>query len=242
MRILCNYIFVTDNWYTSFAMLVDGLRREIHHIGTVRMNRKNNPIQFMFGKRGASPRIRGDCLVSTTMVANVGNVFCTAWQDKKAVHILSTYNAGQGHCNRMIKTAGKWASTELRRPDIVADYNFGMGGTDGMDQMISYINPRIKSAAWPNRIFLHMLMVSVCNAHIIYYWPHKKGKVAPKVPGDPMTDMRYGIATFVSELTEQLASASLAEVDAAKRDTETDDVGGQGSYVLSSLWEILLYQ
>ena len=223
-----NYIFVTDNWYTSFAVLVDGLRRGIHHIGTVKMNRKNNPIQFMFGKqaRGASPRIRGDCLVSTTIVGNVGNVFCTAWQDKKAVHILSTYNAGQGHCNRMIKTAGKWASTELRRPDIVADYNFGMGGTDGMDQMISYINPRIKSAAWPNRIFLHMLMVSVCNAHIIYYWLHKKGKVAPKVPGGRNTDMRYGIAQFVSELTEQLASASLAEVDAAKRDRETDDVGG----------------
>ena len=99
-----NYIFVTDNWYTSFAMLVDGLRRGIHHIGTVRMNRKNNPIQFMFSKqaRGASPRIRGDCLVSTSMVANVGNVFCTAWQDKKKKKYIGLKDVNIGYSQSVL--------------------------------------------------------------------------------------------------------------------------------------------
>jgi len=219
-------IVITDNWYTSFAMVVDGLRRGIYHVGTVKLSRKNNPIEFMFGKqtRGASPRTRGDCLVSACDLADdLGRVYCTAWQDKKAVHILSAFNAGHGFCNRMMKTAGVWTDTELPRPHIVGEYNAGMGGTDGMDQWISYINPRIKSTAWPNRIFIHMFMVAVTNAYIIYFWLHKKGKVEPKVPGGPKTDMRYGIAAFVGELAEELAGVSLAAAGGAKKDIDADE-------------------
>ena len=43
-----------------------------------------------------------------------------------------------------------------------------MGGTDASDQAVSYYRPRVKTVAWPIRIFTHYINVSVVNAHIIF--------------------------------------------------------------------------
>ena len=43
-----------------------------------------------------------------------------------------------------------------------------MGGTDGMDQQLTYYKPRIKSRRWPVRIFLHFLQVSTFNSFVLY--------------------------------------------------------------------------
>lgn len=90
-------------------------------------------------------------------------------------------------------------------PTIVNHYNWGMGGTDGIDQKISYYLPILKSSHWANRIFIHMLMVSVANAFIIFFWLTKKRK------GMDGADIRSGLAD-AKELIAQLAEEKLTKI------------------------------
>lgn len=154
---------------------------------------------------------RGEYLVSKANYTNkrgtLTNIFMTAWQDRKPVHILSTFISGISFCGRMVKgavgAAVNWTKTNFPMPTIFRHYNFGMGGTDGTDQKISNYFPKIKSAAWPVRIFVHMLMVSISNSYIIYYWLFKKNK------GDNGTNIRYGLKNFIVELIGELAEEHL---------------------------------
>ena len=43
-----------------------------------------------------------------------------------------------------------------------------MGGTDGVDQQLTYYKPKIKSRRCPVRIFLHFLQVSAYNSYVLY--------------------------------------------------------------------------
>ena len=43
-----------------------------------------------------------------------------------------------------------------------------MGGTDGIDQRMSYYRPKVKTVSWIPKIFIHCLNSAVVNAFIVY--------------------------------------------------------------------------
>jgi hypothetical protein len=53
-------------------------------------------------------------------------------------------------------------------PSIVRTYNSAMGGTDLMDQLISYYKTKIRTRRWQTRVIFHFLNAMVVNAHILY--------------------------------------------------------------------------
>ena len=154
------------------------------------------------------------------------NIYFTSWFDKKPVHIISTFVSGVSYCGRMVKEkvmgAGKegteWVKKSFPIPTIIKHYNYGMGGTDGHDQAISYYFPHIKSVAWANRIFIHMLMVSVANAYLIWFWLKKKPNGAAA--------LRYRRSEFIEELAQELAAEHLAANAAAKVSTPARSTPG----------------
>jgi hypothetical protein len=56
-------------------------------VGTVKVNRKGLPKEGIFPKKGAGKRVKGD----VKCMQKLGeDLFFTAWQDNKPVHMLST--------------------------------------------------------------------------------------------------------------------------------------------------------
>jgi hypothetical protein len=96
-----------------------------------------------------------------------------------------------------------------------------MGGTDSRDQAISYYFPHMKSPAWANRIFVHMLMVSIANAYLIWFWLNEKPN------GD--ADMRYRRSKFIEELVQEFAAEHLSANATAKASTPARSTPGRAT-------------
>lgn len=56
-----------------------------------------------------------------------------------------------------------------KKPNIVRDYNLGMGGVDRADQMMSYYSALRKTVRWYKKLGAHFIEVFIQNA----YWMHQ---------------------------------------------------------------------
>ena len=214
-----NFILATDNWYTSVELATMNSLCGIYTVGTIKSNRSNLPAEIKKPKKGAKvvapkPKAkgRGDFTVWEAKDKNDKEIFFTHWMDKKDVRILHTFNSSVGSCQRMVKSsdgadggAKEWGKKHFAQPLIIRHYNKAMGGTDFIDQNISYYFPLIKSAAWANRIFVHMLMVSVVNAHILFNFACRTSP----------TKKKSSLSEFIQELIIQLAKEHLDNINPA---------------------------
>lgn len=74
------------------------------------------------------------------------------------------------------KIKNKWERKEYPQPTIIKHYNWGMGGTDGMDQWVAMCRLTIKTVSAMPKIFLHFLQVSSANANILRNESGTQGK------------------------------------------------------------------
>lgn len=187
-----NHIFVTDNWYTSMNSMQFVINTGNHAIGTVKTNKSGLPEVGKFPKTGNGRKNRGESKQMKTNV-NGKNVYFLAWQDNKPVHLLSTIPSELGKVKRNSNDkGGNWRRVEINRPSIIKHYNHGMGGTDGIDQRMSYYRPKVKTVSWIPKIFIHCLNSAVVNAFIVYR----------AYTGNPK---KYFLKDFIMELIMQLA-------------------------------------
>ena len=84
------------------------------------------------------------------------------------------------------------APSTIAIPSIIKIYNWFMGGTDSMDQRISYYRPNVKSVSWVPKLMIHFLNISVVNSYILYKEYFNK----------PAT---YSLLDFLGQLIEELA-------------------------------------
>ena len=171
IQVLTNYpeikgksrILALDNWYTSVEVVKYCLALGIHVVGTVRVNRKGLPRQGIFStKKNAQARGSMQCFVKD-------DIYFTAWQDNKPVHLLSTWPPLRERVRRNdIDPQGRHVSLQIDRPSVIGVYNKAMGGTDKHDQLHQYYKTPLKTKKWPTRIITHLLISSVVNACIIY--------------------------------------------------------------------------
>jgi hypothetical protein len=139
-----------------------------------------------------------------TEVTNDINAYFVAWHDNKPVHMLSSIPAYTSSCRRVVKNAdGTWnPNQEIPRPSTIKIYNQGMGGTDAMDQNISYYRPKVKAtSSWYPRCFIHIMVVCSINAYILYY----------KNLGINRKDFPY--LNFLRELIDELAEEELSKAN-----------------------------
>ena len=108
------------------------------------LQRKRDEAKFLVGSRTkfsqAEQVVLG--LVDISLCNNFDNdkdigICITRWKDSKVVTMASTY----GGVNP-IKKAQRYSKAEKKRveitqPNVVAEYNYGMGGVDRFDQNIA---------------------------------------------------------------------------------------------------------
>ena len=159
-----NHVAHTDNWYTHPAEVDLLLTRGIHSNGTVKINRKGLPKNGKFAKKGKAMMPKGSvkCMVNAAKT-----MYFTAWQDNKPVHMLSSFKPYLLKIKRKSSADG-WRRVEIDSHSLIRAYNYGMGGTDRMDQLNSYYLFIHKGIRWTHRLISHFLGISVLNAHILY--------------------------------------------------------------------------
>lgn len=160
-RIMCLALIIgiqasplSKRWWTSQSL------------GTVKTNKKYLPKDGIFPTTGKSVKPRG--AFECRKMANK-EIYFTSWQDKKPVHLLSTWRPYLTSTTRNTKNpAGEYVCLSVPSPNIIKAYNNSMGGTDKFDQFESYYDDRARTVFWKHRIFSQFFRAACINAKILY--------------------------------------------------------------------------
>lgn len=140
----------TDNFFTSYGLSQELLRKKLSLVGTLRKNRSElPPISMPSKEREVNSSIyafRDDaCLVSYVPKRN------------KAIILLSTFH------NKIEN-----ANDETKKPKIILHYNQTKVGVDVMDQMVKRFTTRRATKRWPLALFENFLDISGLNSLTIW--------------------------------------------------------------------------
>uniref|UniRef100_A0A2H1VR69 SFRICE_028309 n=1 Tax=Spodoptera frugiperda TaxID=7108 RepID=A0A2H1VR69_SPOFR len=163
-----NHIIYFDNYYTSVPLVTYLAKEGIYCLGTIQSNRipNNNklPDKKTLMKRTV-PRGHHE-----EQVANVDGIDISAvvWKDNKPVTLLSTYTGAMP-----VTTISRYDKATKQRvsincPNVIKYYNTHMGGIDLLDSFVGRYHITRKSRKWTNRLFFHLLDVTIINSWLLY--------------------------------------------------------------------------
>lgn len=142
------YWLFMDNYYNSVELSQKLVGLKIHVTGTLRTNRKGNPLEVTKKKLKAGQHIW----------ARKNKVYVSKWVDKRPVLMITTLKHPK--MTLLIDRHGKIR----KKPEEVAIYNKYMSGIDRADQMISYYSSPRKSLRWYKKVFFHIFDLAVWNS------------------------------------------------------------------------------
>jgi hypothetical protein len=195
------YVLFQDNWFSSYDVTRLCAQRGIGYIATFRVNRKGDcPPQYIFPKTGRNKRPRGTISCVSNADQNGDKVYLTSWMDKKPVHMVSNLrpyvtNVRRNSYNR----AHEFEEINIVAPSVITVYNKYMGGTDKVDQALSYYRMKTKTKRWQAKIYVHFFFVALVNAHVLFRAD------LPDTPGAPAKKQRgYYLIDFLLMVIEDL--------------------------------------
>ena len=158
------HILYTDNWYISPNLCMYLHNKNIGSCGTVRKNRKHFP-KFQQMKKGDN------------ICKKSGNLLAVKWQDKREVHMLTTFHKGKMvNSNKVDYKTGEI----VQKPDIVIDYTKNMRMVDKSDMQITTIECVRKSVKWYKKFFFHLMDIIMLNSFNMYLVKTGNNKVVLK--------------------------------------------------------------
>ena len=131
---------MTDNFFTSHALALELLKRDLTLLGTMRLNRKEIPDHLKQKRR--------DVLSSEFVHDHENKIVMVSYIPKrnKNVVLLSSSHSG---CEIV--------TSHNNKPQMILDYNFGKKGVDQFDQNIEEYTCRRKTVRWPLLLFFNMV-------------------------------------------------------------------------------------
>ncbi|XP_050528048.1 piggyBac transposable element-derived protein 4-like [Daktulosphaira vitifoliae] len=150
----------TDNWYSSYDLASELLNRSTNLVGTLRSNRKCNPKDVVNKKLKKGEVFAKQCNKGITVLK---------WKDKRDVLMISTQHSDSQAT--ILNKRGK----EVKKPQVIIDYNKGKGLVDVTDLRNSYHNPLRRTLKWYKKIIFELLLnTSVLNALSLYEEIHQE--------------------------------------------------------------------
>lgn len=164
---------VTDNFFTTHTLATDLLQHRLTLLGTVRVHRRDVPpyIRNVAGRPVHDSRFVFDHDNKIQIVSYVP-------KKNKNVVLLSSSHSG----NQVI-------DDDLRKPELILDYNKSKGGVDTMDENVEEFTCRRKTVRWPLLMFYNIIDITTNNAYILF---NRNGK-------------KIGKKAFLKQLAFQLA-------------------------------------
>src|SRR6218665_3051166 len=174
-----NYCLYIDNYFTSLKLL-DQLRRDnIATVGTVRSNRiEKCPL------KDASQMKKVDRGFYDFRTDTTSGTIVVRWQDNSVVTIASNTFGVQPITHARRWSVAKNCEISVEQPCLIAKYNYGMGGTDRMDQNIQQYRIGIRCKKWWWQLFAYQVDVAVQNSWLIY-------RQTPASDAQPMSLLQF---------------------------------------------------
>jgi hypothetical protein len=146
-----NHHLVVDNYYTSIDLAQQMLLKEIYITGTIRRNRRNLPplVQKKSRKKGEITAVRK------------GQMLALSWVDHKQVRLISTFASAA-----TVEITKRCTTREV--PNVITEYNAGMGGIDVSDQMTDHYGAELGTVKCWHKVVFHLFDRTVTNAYICY--------------------------------------------------------------------------
>ena len=166
-----NYKVYFDNYFNSPNLQICLLRRGIHSLGTIRVNRVSQ--SNLMSDNEMKKKGRGtitDKIATIRPSANEDGMQLSLvkWYDNRAVTFLSSFVGSEpvGEIKRWCKVKKKEISISC--PKVVEEYNKHMGGVDLLDSLTGLYRTKIRSKKWYHKMFFHLLDQTVVNAWLLY--------------------------------------------------------------------------
>ncbi|KAL4009748.1 hypothetical protein ACER0C_003600 [Sarotherodon galilaeus] len=147
---LQGHVATCDNFFTSFALAEELLKRKIALVGTIRQNKPEVPPVL--------PQTKERAICSSTFAFTVR-------------HTLLSYNPRRGRVILLLSTMHRRPEVsdgEKRKPVIIDDYNQCKGGVDNLDKVVGTYSCRRRTNRWPMALFHNMIDVSLYNAFVLW--------------------------------------------------------------------------
>ncbi|KAM4031867.1 LOW QUALITY PROTEIN: piggyBac transposable element-derived protein 4-like [Anomaloglossus baeobatrachus] len=141
-----------DNFFTSYDLGQDLLRRKITMVGTVKKNKPELPAELLQMKDRAPLSSKFVFTDTTTAVS-----YCP--KKRRNVVLMSTLH----------KDAAVSSGSD-KKPRIILDYNKNKGGVDNLDKLTATYTCQRITRRWPMVVFSNILDVSAYNAFVL--WTH----------------------------------------------------------------------
>lgn len=171
-----NHILVHDNYYSALPLAIYLRSRGIFSLGTIRGNRIPNSMLSGNEVVRKMPRGYTEEFIGTAYGCQISTVL---WNDTKPVRLISTYagikpfsdddndqRRNPHQLQRWDKSTKTYVSIDC--PLLISEYNKHMGGVDLLDSLIGRYHIKMKTSKWTNRIFHHLIDVSLVNAYLLY--------------------------------------------------------------------------
>ena len=147
------YRLYVDNWYTSQELFTYLHENSTAACGTARKNRIKLPRAFT-----EAPLAKGEHSFRRN-----GDLLAVRFNDKKEIYFLSTI-----HKANMVNTGRRdRQGNQIRKLQVIHDYNRYMGGVDRNDEMIANYNSVRKSMKWTKKVAFHFIEEAVLNSFLL---------------------------------------------------------------------------
>ena len=147
-----------DRLYTSYQLFQYLLEHNITAVGTIMANKKEIPAEVKSCTQREPLSYEAFWDENNPKTSLHSYVVKTKSSGKKNVLLLSS----------MPTFLGKTMDDKQDKPAILKFYDFSKGGTDIVDQKISYYSCNTKSARWPLTAFSYVLDTARVNAQSIF--------------------------------------------------------------------------
>ncbi|XP_014823495.1 PREDICTED: piggyBac transposable element-derived protein 4-like, partial [Poecilia mexicana] len=141
---------ICDNFFNSYELGQQLLKRKITMVGTVRKNKPELPPALLGSKEREVFSSKFAFTPTPPLVSFLP-------KKNKNVVLLSTLHRD-----------GDISVCEDRKPIIILEYNHNKGGVDNLDNVIGTYSCRRMTAHWPLAIFHNIIDVSSYNAFVIW--------------------------------------------------------------------------
>ncbi|XP_036945365.1 piggyBac transposable element-derived protein 1-like [Acanthopagrus latus] len=139
-----------DNFFTSFSLAQELLRKKVALVGTIRANKPELPLKLKKTKKRA---VFSSLFAFTTTTTAVSYILLRG----RNVLLLSTK-----HREPAVIQGDK------QKPQIIVTYNCCKGGVDNLDKVVSTYSCRRRTRRWPLVLFFNCIDVSAFNAFVLY--------------------------------------------------------------------------
>lgn len=155
------YCFYFDNFFTTFELLDQLLKKQTFGCGTLRANRKHYPKDLLIEDKKLKTSEYDYCTSKDLSVVK--------WKDRGKKSVIVASNM---HDPSVATSVGRrdYAGNKVavKCPQPVYDYNCYMGGVDRFDQHMSTYNISWKSRRWWVKLFYYLIDAAIVNSYLAY--------------------------------------------------------------------------